>query len=65
MAFNRHRLISLCNQRGITSSQLAQASKLPKSTITRIEKGKTKNPRFETIEAIAHCLKVNIETFKI
>lgn len=64
MPFNRNRLIQLRTQKGMAACQLAKASKLPKSTITRIEKGITKNPRFETIEAIAACLKVNIETFK-
>ena len=49
---------------GITQNALAKATGIPQSVISDIESGKTKNPRIDTLEAIAEALNVTVEDLR-
>lgn len=50
------RLKELKVKSGMTSQQIAEKSKLPESTVTRIFSGKTANPTVTTVIAIAKAM---------
>jgi transcriptional regulator with XRE-family HTH domain len=50
------RLKELKVKSGMTSQQIAEKSKLPESTVTRIFSGKTSNPTVTTVIAIAKAM---------
>lgn len=50
------RLKELKVRSGMTSQQIAEKSKLPESTVTRIFSGKTANPTVTTVIAIAKAM---------
>ena len=50
------RLKALKAKSGMTSQQIAEKSKIPESTITRIFSGKTANPTITTVIAIAKAM---------
>lgn len=50
--------------RGMTQSELAKETGIPQSVISDIESGKTKNPRIDTMEAIARVLGVKLEELR-
>jgi transcriptional regulator with XRE-family HTH domain len=46
---------------GMTQMDLAMASKLSLGAVTQIEQGKNKNPRMDTLKALAAALKVSMD----
>lgn len=50
------RLKKLKSKSGMTSAQIAEKSKIPESTITRIFSGKTGNPTITTVMAITKAM---------
>lgn len=57
------RIDQLKKERGWTNEQLATLSGVPKGTIDKITAGATKDPKLETIKAIARALECNISEF--
>lgn len=54
-------LISLKDKSGMTNEQIANASGVPESTVTRIFNGKTDNPYFQTIVDIVKALNGSVD----
>jgi transcriptional regulator with XRE-family HTH domain len=63
MPFDRHRLIMLRKQRGLSQYRLSIETNLEHVHINHLEAGRRKNPGFETVEKLAEFFKVNMETF--
>ena len=55
------RLENLCNENGITINKLATLSGITQSTIDSIIKGKSNNPRIETLVKIADYFCVSVD----
>ena len=55
--------MALCNEKNITVNKLADLSGLTQSTIDSILKGKSSNPRIETITKIAKGFNINPDIF--
>lgn len=64
-SFDRHKLISLRNERGFTQYSLALSTLVEASTISRIEKGVGERPSYDTVARLSECLNVAMEYFKI
>jgi len=54
---------ALCNERGLTINALARRAGLTQSTIDSIMKGKSKNPKLETLEKIASGFDMTVDEF--
>lgn len=50
-------------QKGMTSKQLSEKSKVPIGTLNKILNGQTKNPAYETIFALAEALECSVDMF--
>ena len=50
-------------QKGMTSKQLSEKSKVPIGTLNKILNGQTKNPAYETIFALAEALDCSVDMF--
>lgn len=46
---------------GMSQNQLAKLSGVPQSVICDIESGKTRNPRIDTLQAIAKVLGITVD----
>ena len=57
---NVKKIIELRQEKNLSRYALADLSGIPKATLRDIEKGTTKNPRIETVKAIAKALDVDI-----
>jgi transcriptional regulator with XRE-family HTH domain len=53
----------LKKQKGITSEELARLSGVPLGTLNKILNGTTKDPKLETLKAIAKTLECNLDDF--
>lgn len=53
----------LRKQAGLTNEQLAEQSGVPLGTLTKITTGITKDPKLETLKAIARVLNCSLEAF--
>ena len=49
----------------LTQAELSQISGVPQAVISDIEKGITKNPRFETVKKLSTALHFNISDLEI
>lgn len=54
-------LMTLKDKSGLTNEQIANASGVPESTVTRIFNGKTDNPYFQTIVDIVKALNGSVD----
>ncbi|AJA42495.1 putative Cro/Cl-type repressor (endogenous virus) [Clostridium phage phiCT453A] len=50
-------------EKGFTSKELSQKSKVPIGTLNKILNGQTKNPAYETILALANALNCPVDMF--
>lgn len=50
-------------EKGMTSKQLSEKSKIPIGTLNKILNGQTKNPAYETIFALANALECSVDIF--
>lgn len=50
-------------EKGMTSKQLSEKSKVPIGTLNKILNGQTKNPAYETIFALAKALDCSVDMF--
>lgn len=57
------RIISLCQERGITPNKLSMVSAVPQSTIKSILNGESKNPGAITIKKICDGLEITLGEF--
>lgn len=57
------RINDLRKAKGITLDALSSLSGVPKSTLSKITSGQTKNPNLETVQAIARALGVPVDYF--
>lgn len=57
------RIEQLKKVKGLTNEQLAKLSGVPKGTIDKITAGATKDPKLETVKAIARALGCSISEF--
>lgn len=57
------RIISLCQQRGITTNKLATMSNVGQSTLDNILHGNTKNPKIKTLHKIATAFSMTLSEF--
>lgn len=48
---------------GMTTSELAEKSGVPKGTLDKILSGVTKDPKLETLKSIAHVLGLSLDDF--
>lgn len=64
MPFSHHRLRMLRKQRGWSQYRLSIEANMERAYINLLESGKRKNPGFETVEKLAECFRVNMETFR-
>jgi Predicted transcriptional regulators len=55
------KIIELRKKRNWSRYKLSLYSHVPLSTLSDLERGKNKNPRIKTVEAIAKALGVNID----
>lgn len=55
-------LKKLRNTAGFSISDLSKASGVGRSTISEIESGKAKNPKYDTLVKLASALNVSVET---
>lgn len=55
------RLLALREGKGMTQQSLATAAGLPWSVVAKIEQGVTKNPRLDTLRALARALGVTLD----
>lgn len=53
----------LRKMKGLTSEQLAEKSGVPIGTLNKIIRGKTKNPKLETLKALAKVLECHLDDF--
>lgn len=58
-----HRILELCDQRGISINKLAALSALPPSSIKNILYGKSRNPKLLTIKMICDGLEITLGEF--
>lgn len=56
-------IYALCEKKGISVNKLASLSGLRQSTIDSILKGKSKNPRFATVQKLADGFGIPVEEF--
>ena len=59
----QRRILTLCDERGITISRLATISGLPPSSIKNILYGKSHNPQILTIKKICDGLEITLGEF--
>ena len=59
----RSRILTLCDERGITINRLATLSALPPSSIKNILYGKSENPKLLTIKMICDGLDITLAAF--
>ena len=59
----RSRILTLCDERGITINRLATLSALPPSSIKNILYGKSENPKLLTIKMICDGLGMTLGEF--
>ena len=59
----RHRLLVLCEQKGISINALAMESAVPPSTVKNILYGKSKNPGIVTIKMLCDGLGISLSDF--
>lgn len=59
----QHRILTLCDERGITISKLATLSGLPPSSIKNILYGRSRNPQILTIKMICDGVDISLGEF--
>lgn len=59
----RNRILSLCEERGISINRLSTISALPPSSIKNILYGKSQNPKLLTIKMICDGLEITLGEF--
>ena len=59
----RNRILSLCEERGISINKLSTISALPPSSIKNILYGKSQNPKLLTIKMICDGLEITLGEF--
>ena len=57
----RNRILTLCEERGISINKLSTISALPPSSIKNILYGKSQNPKLLTIKMICDGLGITLE----
>jgi transcriptional regulator with XRE-family HTH domain len=62
--FDRNKLIALRKNEKISLYELSMRTGIEASTLMKIEKGVSKNPRFLTVSRLAEYFSVQIEYFK-
>lgn len=61
--FRPKKLSALRAYFGMTQKQLAEETGISRPTIQRLELGRTKNPRLDTLEQISECFAVDMKIF--
>ena len=59
----RNRILTLCEERGISINKLSTVSALPPSSIKNILYGKSQNPKLLTIKMICDGLEITLGEF--
>ena len=59
----RNRILTLCEERGISINKLSTISALPPSSIKNILYGKSRNPKLLTIKMICDGLEITLGEF--
>ena len=59
----RNRILTLCEERGISINKLSTISALPPSSIKNILYGKSQNPKLLTIKMIGDGLEITLGEF--
>ena len=59
----RNRILTLCEERGISINKLSTISALPLSSIKNILYGKSQNPKLLTIKMICDGLEITLGEF--
>ena len=59
----RNRILTLCEERGISINKLSTISALPPSSIKNILYGKSQNPKLLTIKMICDGLEITLGGF--
>ena len=59
----RNRILTLCEERGISINKLSTISALPPSSIKKILYGKSQNPKLLTIKMICDGLEITLGEF--
>ena len=59
----RNRILTLCEERGISINKLSTISALPPSSIKNILYGKSQNPKLLTIKMICDGLEITLGEF--
>ena len=59
----RNRILTLCEERGISIDKLSTISALPPSSIKNILYGKSQNPKLLTIKMICDGLEITLGEF--
>ena len=59
----RNRILTLCEERGISINKLSTISALPPSSIKNILYGKSQNPKLLTIKIICDGLEITLGEF--
>ena len=59
----RNRILTLCEERGISINKLSTISALPPSSIKNILYGKSQNPKLLTIKMICDWLEITLGEF--
>ena len=59
----RNRILTLCEERGISINKLSTISALPPSSIKNILSGKSQNPKLLTIKMICDGLEITLGEF--
>ena len=59
----RNRILTLCEERGISINKLSTISALPPSSIKNILYGKSQNPKLLTIKMICDGLEITLGDF--
>jgi len=54
-------LNAMKKQSGKTTEQIAEESGIPKGTLNKIFAGQTKDPKYQTLHAIVHCLGFTVD----
>ncbi len=64
MEFNADKLKQLRIKKGVSRYRMSIDTKITAKDLSLLESGKTKNPRFETVESLSAYFNVNMEAFK-
>nr|DAZ28438.1 MAG TPA: helix-turn-helix domain protein [Caudoviricetes sp.] len=57
------KIVEYKKQMGMTTAELAEKSGVPLGTLNKILSGATKDPKLETLKAIARVLKLTLDDF--